>query len=369
MPAIPFLDLQQGRWSAGVTYSFENIITTTHSGFAWSNPTAPGQVFEAQFDIGATEYRSVSGLQLTRVAAGGLRANNIEIGFGANNSTNVLFGLSTAPNGWPAAGAAAAQEAGNIMFNSGFLTPGTVIQLFPLDWNRYAHTAIHELGHSLGLKHTFDGSVQASALENDPLFSVMAYPWNGDRSSLDRTEGIRHLMLYDIAQIQAMYGANTSFHSTDDSGLNSYRFMFAPTNATPLSAAAVSASTNERNLGEARAIWDAGGVDTFDLSAAPGTTDGVLVNIGQGQFSAWSKAVGGAWRFTVSVAFDTLIENAIGTDRDDIVIGNQAQNDLRGKSGSDRIFGDTVVAKAFYDSNGQFREPLNNASNMAHWFD
>jgi Peptidase M10 serralysin C terminal len=187
------------------------------------------------------------------------------------------------------------------------------------------------------------------AIENDFLFTVMEYPntadynrdVNTDKSNLLRTEGVRHWMLYDLAQLQFMYGADTNYHKDADV----YIWDFAPSTNDR--------STSELNLGEPRSIWDAGGIDTFDLQLAPASqsapNSGVLINLGQGQFSAWSKLATNRWRFSVSIAFDAEIENAIGTNRNDIIVGNQLQNVIEGRSGDDVMFGDNLVAKKYYE--------------------
>lgn len=54
----------------------------------------------------------------------------------------------------------------------------------------------------------------------------------------------------------------------------------------------------------------------------------------------------------LAIAFYTVIENAIGTDHDDILIGNAWNNTLDGGKGNDILYGDGVV----YDGNAGFRQ-------------
>lgn len=127
---------------------------------------------------------------------------------------------------------------------------------------------IHEIGHALGLKHTFDAPSVLPTNLDDSVHSVMSYTsykyltpsFTYDSSkvyfhgnSVYQTE----YSLFDVEALQAIYGANTGFHTGVDTytvGANQYR-----------------------------TLWDAGGTDTIDESDATGTC---TVNLCPGQYSS-----------------------------------------------------------------------------------
>jgi Ca2+-binding RTX toxin-like protein len=78
------------------------------------------------------------------------------------------------------------------------------------------NTIMHEFGHSIGLKHGHDPSIHGAlaASRNDNEFSVMTYASylgsNVDDGPTIAVEGSspRSFMMYDIAALQVLYGAN-----------------------------------------------------------------------------------------------------------------------------------------------------------------
>lgn len=181
-------------------------------------------------------------------------------------------------------------------------------------------TMIHEVGHALGLKHPGNynagggggtGPFLPTHLDNNQ-FTVMAYAGHPDGGSAAPST----LLLYDIAAIQHLYGANMNTRRGNDI------YSFSPT----------------RNV--LMAIWDAAGVDT--LSAANQTLAATL-NLNAGSFSSIGP------RFhnnpsvpavsNVAIAYGAVIENAIGGAGDDLINGNGIGNRLEGGRGNDRIFG------------------------------
>ena len=79
-------------------------------------------------------------------------------------------------------------------------------------------TIIHEMGHAFGLKHGHDGSLHGTLAPqvNDNEFSVMTYAnylganTTGDAGEARAGSSPTSYMMYDIAALQAMYGANFS---------------------------------------------------------------------------------------------------------------------------------------------------------------
>ena len=176
------------------------------------------------------------------------------------------------------------------------------------------HTFLHEIGHSLGLKHPFEGY----SLPTDQDWyanSVMSY------NDWKRSEDPNRLvtadfspttpMWYDIAAIQFLYGANNSYHTGND--VYTYR-------------------ENEHYW---ETIWDAGGNDTINyIGSAPAKID-----LRDGYFSDMGLDVefsNNMFLFgTITIFHGVIIENAYGGSGDDTLHGNSVNNFLNGYLGTD----------------------------------
>ena len=186
----------------------------------------------------------------------------------------------------------------------------------------------HELGHSLGLDHPFaggaslpgvTGAYEAGAFGfNSEFYTVMAY----NRGAYDEypdlsLPGPQSLGTLDIAALQAIYGANESFANGDD------------TYGIP---AGISA------------IWDGGGRDAIDFSAA--LTDAVI----DLRAATLEVAAGGLGRPSIAdvedgdsgaytIAYGVTIEDGHGGAGRDRITGNAAANSLTGGLGDDTLSG------------------------------
>lgn len=288
-----------------------------------------------------------------------------------------------------------------------------------VNYNGYGLTTlIHEAGHSLGLSHPGEynyGDDQNGDGIPDPItylgdafyaqdskqFSIMSYFDQRETGgyAVDVEVGLlgqpQTPLLHDIYVIQQKYGADPTtragdttygFHS--NAGRDVYDFS---SNQTPY-----------------LSIYDAGGNDTLDLSGAesgvfldlrPGSFSSAAVrptlaeanaatqvfndatDATQGDFAPWTQAsldnllnvIGGrvagyiasdtgiagiqALSFrNISIAYNTVIENAVGGSARDYLVGNHVGNVLSGLGGADVLNGlggnDTLIGGAGAD---QFR--------------
>ncbi|MGZ8189610.1 MAG: DUF4347 domain-containing protein [Methylococcaceae bacterium] len=179
------------------------------------------------------------------------------------------------------------------------------------------HTYIHELGHALGLGHPHQGYTTPEPGEDQLKYSIMSYrsyagaPLTGYNTSYYPTTP----MLNDILAIQFLYGENTGYHS----GNNTYQW------------------TSTQRIYET--IWDAGGIDTINAS---NQAQGVVLNLNAGQWCQIGVAFSNGQatvRDCLTIAYGTIIENAIGSAFNDTLTGNDVANSLEGGNGDDALNG------------------------------
>ncbi|NWH08302.1 MAG: M10 family metallopeptidase C-terminal domain-containing protein [Alphaproteobacteria bacterium] len=221
------------------------------------------------------------------------------------------------------------------------------------DMGTYAFsTFMHEMGHTLGLKHGHETDTYgALPTDHDSLeYSVMTYrSYVGSPGSYYTAyngHAPQTLMLSDIAALQYMYGANYSTNSGNTT------YTFSPTTGEMF--------INGAGQGAAvanvifRTIWDGGGTDTYSFS---NYTTNLTIDLNPGEWSTVSSAqlailgydvslgglqyargnIANAWLYEGDTA--SLIENAIGGSGNDAITGNQANNSLTGNNGNDTLIG------------------------------
>jgi serralysin len=209
-------------------------------------------------------------------------------------------------------------------------------------------TALHELGHAFGLKHghEVEGAFNALPTANDHnAYSIMTYRSYQGASTTDGATNedfgfSQTYMMADIAAFQAMYGANFSTNS----GNSTYSW-------DPLTGEMRINGVGQGQPGANRifmTVWDGGGSDTYDFSDY---ANGVTVNLTPGGYSitsATQKVNLGDGRIAIGNVFNalqyqgdtrSLIENAIGGNGNDRLVGNGAANLLQGGAGNDILEG------------------------------
>jgi Ca2+-binding RTX toxin-like protein len=220
-------------------------------------------------------------------------------------------------------------------------TSDTSLQPGTLKYGTGFRTYLHEIGHSLGLSHPgsynhdADYTPDAEYAQDTNQFTVMSYFDAGrdgsaadhgeDPSNDDRPFSAATPLLHDIAAIQAMYGADmttrtgdTTYGFNSNAGRGAFDFM--------------------QNTHPIIAIWDAGGNDTLDTSGFSDVqTIDLHVNLPSEMDPVFSSV--GGLKLNVAIAYNVVIENAIGGSGADTINGNSAANRLEGRAGNDILNG------------------------------
>ncbi|KAF0227766.1 MAG: hypothetical protein FD175_2472 [Beijerinckiaceae bacterium] len=212
-------------------------------------------------------------------------------------------------------------------------------------------TTIHELGHSLGLKHGHQtGGVANTAMQaayDQMAYSIMTYKSyeNGPTTGYtNETNGYAQtFMMYDIAALQVMYGANFNTNS----GNTTYTWS-ATTGEMFINGVGQGAPGGNRVF---LTVWDGNGIDTYDFS---NYTTNMTINLAPGAFSITSSTQlaylgnNGTNQYAPGNIFNalqfngdirSLIENANGGSGNDSITGNIASNQLNGGAGNDSLWG------------------------------
>lgn len=184
---------------------------------------------------------------------------------------------------------------------------------------------MHELLHTIGLDHpgpyngdSADYEGQALFYQDSQQYTVMSYWLAGVTGADHEANEIFYYastpLLYDVASLQYLYGANMEtrtgdtvygFHST--AGREVFDLALHPQSVFT--------------------IWDAGGRDTLDLS---GYATPSLIDLHQGAFMDT-----GGLTDNMTIAFGAVIEEAIGGAGADLIAGNDSTNRLTGGGGAD----------------------------------
>ncbi|MGY4334580.1 serralysin [Bradyrhizobium sp. LB7.2] len=221
--------------------------------------------------------------------------------------------------------------------------------------NYYFTTALHELGHALGLKHSQEtggvANVAVPSAHDDSEYTVMSYrSYVGASTTSGYTNEAygypQTYMANDILALQTMYGADytTQAGATVYTWSSSTGQEFINGVGQPADNGGAGGSANRIY----QTIWDGGGVDTYDLS---NYTTNLSINLNPGASSVFSSvqlanlgnghyASGNVYNsYLYNNDARSYIDNAIGGSGNDTIIGNAIANVLNGGSGNDTLTG------------------------------
>lgn len=208
-------------------------------------------------------------------------------------------------------------------------------------------TILHEIGHALGLKHPFEQLYRLPFGKDNNTNTVMTY--NDDPNSPVSFNGSFAItpMAYDIRALQYLYGATYS-NQGDTLYAFDYNNFIGPN------------QINGRN-GIKQTLWDSGGIDTLNFAAVPAITGGYYFNMNEGgQNTAKFALNGSVYNYVISdgnqqgttatfpvstdsfgttIGFGVSIENLVGSQGDDEILGNNLSNNIVGGPGNDSITG------------------------------
>ncbi|ESQ87177.1 hypothetical protein ABAC460_20615 [Asticcacaulis sp. AC460] len=379
-PLDHYFDVEDGRWEYTGNQDVDAILIGskwTVTEITFSFPTS-GEVYGEDYAYGnlAAEQVTFNTAQqnAARYAFGlmGSYTNLVFTEITETAETHAIIRLSqTASEAVPSAQGnfpGSDAEDGDIWFGMS----GQPFYLTPAIGNWGQATMMHEIGHTMGLKHGHDNytafDLSSGGYVNSPVpyfgsaalpgehdgqaWSLMTYRSNPGAPVSFQGEQYNQPQTYmqnDIAALQYLYGANFTTNATSSvynfDGVTGEMFINGVSQGVP--------ERPEDGVAKVlRTVWDGGGHDTYNLANFNGNQSVDLRPGGWVTFNTAQLANHQAYSGGVAIApgnvanallFEgnerSLIEDAITGNGDDVLIGNQIGNWLIANGGNDYLDG------------------------------
>jgi hypothetical protein len=343
-------------WAGVVTYSFTDSSSDYSADYGYGETTDP------YFSAIPTALQAAVAYAVSLVAS----YTNIVVQFTGTDGADIAVAQTSVvnPTSWAYLPDPAYAEGGDAWFGTAYdfsqAAPGSY----------YFADALHELGHSFGLKHSQDGggvsNVALPTVHDNLEYTVMSYRSyaGADVTGSYTNEDYGYVQTYmanDILALQTMYGANFATQSGNTV------YTWNPTTGQEfingVGQLAPGDSTGGATNRIFETIWDGGGVDSYDLS---NYTTELRINLNPGASSVFSSvqlAYLGDGHYASGNVYNaylyngdarSYIDNATGGSGNDTIIGNEIANVLNGGFGNDTITGgrgnDTIIGGAGNDT-------------------
>lgn len=303
-------DAAQSGKTVALTYSFMSTLPV------YADPVQDGNNFSVMTDAQKVAVREILttlssqfDIIFTEVTDSATSYGQLRFG---NNAQTTTVGYAYYPD------KLVGNNAGDLYINNSPEAAQTTHVVYGT--NAYS-TLIHEIGHTLGLKHPGNYNAAASGananegpyltgVEDSELYSIMSYT--------TQNQGLERINLapYDYAALSYLYNAKPI-----NTGDNSY-------------------ALTEDSGKVVQTIYDDGGNDTLNAS---GLNTPVILNLNVAAPGTLSSVgltpKGQAAENNLSLGLNTLIERAIGGAGNDKLIGNSSSNTLVGNNGDDILVG------------------------------
>ncbi|MDB5522254.1 MAG: hemolysin-type calcium-binding repeat family protein [Rhizobium sp.] len=332
------------KWDTlSLTYSIPTADFYDYTG-APDGRTALTAQQEAATHSAMRMFASVCGISLTEITESDDSEGDIRIGSTTTEGSNSASAWGPGTDAW----------SGDAWFDTGATTAaGSGNGLTTPESGNYGwFTFIHEIGHTLGLKHPHEESGSFPDTDVSLAYSIMTYRAWAEASiptfDWDGLSFAQTPMMYDIAALQHMYGADYSEQANNGDTTYGWDPTTGQFFINGLTDAAATPKANKIFM----TLWDGGGHDIYDLhnygnntkiDLRPGewttTSDTQVADLdGTGGSRVAPGTVANALLFEGNTA--SLIEDALGGGGNDEIWGNQIANFINGNGGGDTIYGE-----------------------------
>ncbi|MBR1302288.1 M10 family metallopeptidase C-terminal domain-containing protein, partial [Bradyrhizobium sp. AUGA SZCCT0042] len=335
------------RWAGTITYSFPDSPSDFPANYGYGEPARSG------FSSAPLAIKQAITYSFALISS----YTSATILFAGTNGADIAIAQSPAAN--PTAYAyypSNVAAGGDVWF-------GTAYNYSLADLgNYYFATALHELGHALGLKHSQEtggvANVALPAAHDNSEYTVMSYrSYAGAPLTGYTAEAYGYPQTYmanDILALQTLYGANFTTRSENTvyswSATTGQHFI---NGAAQLAPGTGTGGSSNRVF---ETVWDGNGIDTYDFSnyttalrvnlnpgASSTTSVTQIAYLGNGHYA--SGNIYNAYLFNGDTR--SYIDNAIGGAGNDSITGNAIANTLYGGGGNDTLIGgagsDTLI--------------------------